>query len=59
MIANSEPLCTRRFEIIAPNFFFIPLRKLQVETDSVTNRTYFLKDGKVVAVARRKEERVA
>ena len=51
----AEALRTSRFEIVAPNFFFLPLRKLEVESNPITNRTYFLKDGKVVAVARRKE----
>lgn len=50
-----EPIKVSRMEIAAPNFFFLPLKKLEVETDPVINRTYFIKDGKVVAVALRKE----
>jgi hypothetical protein len=51
----SEPISIPRFEIVAPNFFFNPFMKMQVESDPVTNRTYFIKDGKIVAVALRKD----
>ena len=50
-----SPVEVKKFEVVAPNFFFIPFKKMTVESDPVTNRTYFVKDDKVVAVALRKE----
>lgn len=39
--------------IFDPRFFFIPSKKLQIEADEFTNRTYFIHGGKIVAVATR------
>lgn len=36
--------------LVAPNFFFIPLRKMTVEKSDVTAQTYFLKDDRIVAI---------
>jgi hypothetical protein len=42
-----------KIELAADNFFSIPLRKVQIETVVGTGRTYFVLDGKIVAVAKR------
>lgn len=33
-----------------PAFFTTPPKKIRTEDDPIINRTYFLKDGKIVAV---------
>lgn len=50
-----RPIEVRRFEFVAPNFFFIPLRRMNVESDPIANRVYFVDRDKIVAVALRKE----
>lgn len=35
------------------NFFFLPLKNMTVESNPITNRTYFIHKGKIVAVAGR------
>lgn len=42
-----------KIEFSAPNFFAIPLKKVAIETDANTGRTYFIYAGAIVAVARR------
>lgn len=37
--------------IFDPLFFFIPSKKLLIESCPVVNRTYFIHRGKIVAVA--------
>lgn len=37
--------------IAPPTFFSIPLKKIEVESSPVTNRTYFIYRGRIVAVA--------
>lgn len=37
--------------ITSEEFFFVPLKKLRVESCPVANRTYFIHVGKIVAVA--------
>ncbi len=37
--------------ISVPNFFAIPLKKIEVESFPNTGRTYFLYRGRIVAVA--------
>jgi hypothetical protein len=39
-----------------PRFFFIPSKKIKVESDAVANRTYFLHDGRIVAVGKTEGE---
>lgn len=56
MSVTNEPIKVSRFEIVAPDFFFLPLRKLTVESDPNTNRVYMLKGERIVAVCRRKED---
>lgn len=41
-----------KMEVTAPNFFSVPLRKVQIETVPETGRTYFILDGKIIAVAK-------
>lgn len=44
--------------LIAPKTFFaIPLKKVDIESDRNTNRTYFIHQGRIVAVATYGEER--
>jgi hypothetical protein len=45
-----EPL---KMEVATPGFFSVPLRKVQIETVAETGRTYFILDGKIIAVAKR------
>ena len=52
---QSKPVEVRRFEVVAPNFFFIPLRRLTIESGPITNRTYFIDGDRVVAVGLLKE----
>lgn len=33
-----------------PGFLFVPLEQITTESDRVTNRTYFIAGGKIVAV---------
>jgi hypothetical protein len=54
---NQQPIRLGRFEVVAPDFFFIPLKTLTVESDPNTNRTYLLKGDRIVAVGRIKESR--
>ena len=42
-----------KIEFAADNFFFIPMKKVEIETVPATGRTYFLHRGEIVAVARR------
>lgn len=46
-----------RMEIVAPKFFSIPMKKIVVETNENCGRTYFLKDGKIVGVAKEEDPR--
>lgn len=39
--------------LIAPEFFTVPPNKVKVESDEVTNRTYFLFKDKIIAVGER------
>jgi len=41
-----------KIELAAPNFFAIPLSKVEIENEPGTGRTYFLFKGAIVAVAR-------
>lgn len=45
-----EPL---KMELVSPRFWMTPLRKVSVETIAETGRTYFILDGKIIAVAKR------
>jgi hypothetical protein len=47
---------TLKIEFAAPGFFSIPLKKVEIETNRGTGRTYFIYRGEVVAVAKRTEE---
>ncbi len=49
----SNPL---RIILQAPGFFSIPLKKIEIETNAIANRTYFLHGGRIVAVAIRSNE---
>jgi hypothetical protein len=42
-----------KIELSVPNFFAIPLKKVDIETVPETGRTYFIFQGRIVAVARR------
>jgi hypothetical protein len=44
-----------KIEFSDPQFFSIPLKKVEIETVPATGRTYFIHQGKIVAVARRQE----
>jgi hypothetical protein len=39
-------------EVATPGFFSVPLSKVTIETNAETGRTYFLLDGKIIAVAK-------
>jgi hypothetical protein len=39
-------------EFADPEFFSTPARKLQTEENTFAGRVYFLKDGRIVAVAK-------
>ena len=45
-----EPL---KMEVATPGFFSVPLRKVEIETNAGTGRTYFLLKGEIIAVAKR------
>ena len=49
MIVESPKL---KIEAAVPNFFFIPMKKVEIATNAETGRTYFLLDGKIIAVAK-------
>lgn len=36
--------------IFAPEFFMVSMKKMNIESDPVANRTYFVVDGKIMAV---------
>ncbi len=40
-----------KIDLQVPEFFHIPFRKMVIETNEITNRTYFLHHGRIVAVA--------
>lgn len=42
-----------KIEVSVPNFFFLPTKKMEVESRPETGRTYFILDNKIVAVGRR------
>jgi hypothetical protein len=42
-----------KIEIAAPNFFALPMKRVEIEAKPETGRTYFIFDGKIVAVGRR------
>lgn len=44
-----------KIEVAVPNFFALPMKRVATEEPQWTGRTYFLLDGKIVAVARRGE----
>lgn len=50
---NPEKL---RIEFAVPDFFAIPLKRVEIESVPETGRTYFIHRGAIVAVARRKPE---
>lgn len=47
--------CALKIELAVPNFFAIPLKRVEVETVPETGRVYFIFHGKIVAVAVRRE----
>jgi hypothetical protein len=49
----AEPL---KMEVVSPRFWMTPLRKVTTETNEVTGRTYFILDGKIIAVAKKLNE---
>lgn len=42
-----------KIELFVPNFFFLPMKRVEVEAQPETGRTYFILDGRIVAVGRR------
>jgi hypothetical protein len=44
-----------KIEIAVPNFFFLPMRRMEIESRPETGRTYFVFGGKIVAVGNRGE----
>lgn len=44
-----------KIEAAVPNFFSIPLKKVEIESIPATGRTYFIHQGRIVAVATRGE----
>lgn len=48
----AEPL---KMEVATPGFFSVPLRKVEIETNAGTGRTYFLLKGQIIGVAKRAE----
>ncbi len=47
-----------KIELAVPNFFSIPMKKVEIEAAPGTGRTYFIYRGEIVAVARRSEPSV-
>lgn len=39
--------------IFAKDFFFVPMKKVKIETCPVADRTYFIVDGRIMAVGER------
>lgn len=46
-----------KIEAAVPEFFSIPMKKVEIETVPATGRTYFIHQGRIVAVAHRTEGR--
>lgn len=44
-----------KIEMAVPNFFSIPLKKVEIEAVPETGRTYFIFQGRIVAVGKRLE----
>lgn len=44
-----------KIEASVPEFFSIPMKKVEIETVPATGRTYFIFGGRIVAVAHRTE----
>lgn len=42
-----------KIELAVPNFFAIPLKKIEIEAVPETGRTYFIFQDRIVAVASR------
>jgi hypothetical protein len=53
---NLTEIVRTRFEIMDPEFFSIPLKKLAVESNLNTNRVYFLRGDRIVAVGLMKDK---
>lgn len=45
-----------RIILQAPNFFSIPLKRVEIERSEVTGRTYFVHKDRIVAVAIRSRD---
>jgi hypothetical protein len=50
---DSTPDLSLKIELHTPDFFFIPTKKVEIETVPETGRTYFLYKGAIVAVGKR------
>lgn len=48
---NNQPTRIGKVQFSIENFFFIPLRKMEVEVNRYAGATYFLHEGRIVAVA--------
>jgi hypothetical protein len=53
---NLTEIVRTRFEIVDPEFFSIPLKKLAIESNPNTNRVYFLRGDRIVAVGLMKDK---
>ena len=53
----SEPAV--KIEFATKDFFFIPMKKVEIETVPETGRVYFIFQDRIVAVAKRGETDVA
>lgn len=48
---NQHPTRIGKVQFAVPNFFAIPLRKMEVEVNRYAGATYFLHEGRIIAVA--------
>lgn len=53
IMRDAVPDLPLRIELASPDFFSIPLAKVEIETIWEHGRTYFLHKGRIVAVGRR------
>lgn len=45
-----------KIEIAVPNFFFLPLKKMTIESVPATGRVYFIFGDRIVAVGKREDQ---
>ena len=44
-----------KIELSVPNFFFLPMKRVELEAKPETGRTYFIFENRIVAVGKREQ----